>query len=115
MQTTIDRGVLRRLYLYYMPFRHFRSAARGDFLLREQNYRYNREQRQLLPGYLFKWAVLCTGLLCSAELAHAIGRDFPSARQLLLMWEMASGVGFAVGVALMSNIAAGWAYLTYMR
>ncbi|KZE34939.1 hypothetical protein [Crenobacter luteus] len=110
-----DRGILHRLYLYYIPFRHFRNAAEGNFLVREQNYRYNREQRQLLPGYLFKWAVLGAVLLASAELAHAFGRAFPSARQLLLMWEMASGVGFAVAVALMSNIAAGWAYLTYMR
>ncbi|RXZ45621.1 hypothetical protein [Crenobacter cavernae] len=115
MQTTIDRGFLRRLYLYYIPFRHFRNAARGDILLREQNYRYNREQRQVLPSYLMKWAVLCGVFLCSAELAHAISQDFPSARQLLLCWEIVSGVGFALGVALMSNIAAGWAYLTYMR
>jgi hypothetical protein len=110
-----NRGVWHQLYLYFIPFWLFRDASRGDLMLRSQNYRYNREQRHALPRYLLKWAVLCTLLLGSYELARAFDQDFPSLRELLLAWELVSGVSFSVGVALMSKIAAIWGYLTCVR
>lgn len=106
---------LQTLYLNWIPFWLFRDASRGNFLLREQNYRYNREQRKRLPAYLFKWAVLCACFLGSYELAHAAGvRAYP-VRELLAAWQLFAGVSFAVGMALMSKIAAIWGYLTFVR
>lgn len=115
METNSNRGVLRLLYLYFIPFWLFRDASRGDFMLREQNYRYNREQRKWLPGYLFKWAILCTVLLCSYELAHAVRESVYPMREILAAWQLFAGVSFSVGVALMSKIAAIWGYLTFVR
>ncbi|MDN0073438.1 hypothetical protein QU481_00800 [Crenobacter sp. SG2303] len=106
-----DRGLLYLLYLYLIPFWLFRDASRGDFLLREQNYRYNREQRKYLPGYLLKWTVLCALLLTSYQSVHALGAGYPS-----VLWavEMFAGISFAIGAALMANIAAIWGYLTFV-
>ena len=115
METRDPRSLLRVLYLYFIPFWLFRDASRGDFMLRTQNYRYNREQRKFLPGYLFKWSIVCALLLGSYELAHSMGESFPSMREVLAAWEVFSGVSFSVGVALMSKIAAIWGYLTYVR
>jgi hypothetical protein len=115
METPAERGLFHQLYLKFIPFWLFRDASRGNFLLREQNYRYNREQRKLLPGYLFKWSILCSFLLGSYELAHTMGQSFYAVREVLVAWEVFSGVSFSVGVALMSKIAAIWGYLTFVR
>lgn len=116
MQTnTNHRGLLRLFYAHFIPFWLFRDASRGDFMLRTQNYRYNREQRKFLPSYLFKLTILCGLLLGSYELAHSMGKNFPSLREILVAWEVFSGISFSVGVALMSKIAAIWGYLTYVR
>jgi len=48
----------RLLYQYLWPFLYFRDVNRGQLMERQQNYRYNRSQRILLPGFAFKWALL---------------------------------------------------------
>ena len=54
----------RLLYQYLWPFLYFRDVTRGQKMERQQNYRHNRSQRILLPGFAFKWAVLTA--LCFA-------------------------------------------------
>lgn len=54
----------RLLYQYLWPFLYFRDVTRGQKMERQQNYRYNRSQRILLPGFAFKWATLTA--LCFA-------------------------------------------------
>jgi len=48
----------RLLYLYLWPFIYFRDVTRGQQMERQQNYRYNRAQRILLPGFAFKWGLM---------------------------------------------------------
>ena len=114
MSNTPEPGLLQLLYLYFIPYWLFRDVSRGDQMLREQNYRYNREQRKYLPGYLLKWAVLCTLLLASHQLAKELALQVPDWEQLFQLWTLFSGVSFAVGVALMSNIMVAWSFLTFI-
>lgn len=48
----------RLLYLYLWPFPYFRDVTRGHLMERQQNYRYNRSMRVLLPGFALKWGLL---------------------------------------------------------
>ncbi|MFC3532100.1 hypothetical protein ACFOLG_07860 [Vogesella facilis] len=115
MATTPEPGLLHLLYLYFIPYWLFRDVSRGDQLLREQNYRYNREQRKYLPGYLLKWAILCALLLASHHLAKELAAAVPDWEQLFHTWAVLSGISFSVGVALMSNIMVAWSFLTFMH
>ncbi len=114
MATTLEPGLLRLLYLYFIPYWLFRDVSHGDALLREQNYRYNREQRKYLPGYLLKWALLCMLLLASHQLARELLLQLPDWAPLFRAWVMLSGIGFTVGFALMANIIVAWSFLTFM-
>lgn len=55
----------RLLYLYFWPFQYFRDVTRGSTLERQLNYRYNRDMRRYLPGFMLKWSML-TALWYSA-------------------------------------------------
>lgn len=114
MPTTPEPGLLQLLYLYFIPYWLFRDVSRGDQMLREQNYRYNREQRKYLPGYLLKWAILCALLLASHQLAKELALQVPDWEQLFQLWTLFSGISFAVGVVLMSNIMVAWSFLTFI-
>ena len=114
MPTTPDPGLLHLLYLYFIPYWLFRDVSRGDQMLREQNYRYNREQRKYLPGYLLKWTILCALLLASHHLAKALALQLTDWASLFQLWALFSGIGFTVGVALMSNIMVAWSFLTFI-
>ena len=48
----------RLLYRYLWPFLYFRDISHGQKMERQQNYRYNRSMRMLLPGFAIKWGVL---------------------------------------------------------
>ncbi|MDC7714838.1 hypothetical protein PQU96_11990 [Vogesella sp. LYT5W] len=115
MSNTTEPGLCYLLYLYFIPYWLFRDVSRGDQMLREQNYRYNREQRKYLPGYLLKWAVLCALLLASHYLAKELAAQLPDWEQLLSIWALFSGISFTAGLVLMSNIMVAWSFLTFMH
>lgn len=115
MPTTPDPGLLQLLYLYFIPYWLFRDVSHGDQMLREQNYRYNREQRKYLPGYLLKWAILCALLLASHHLARELAVLVPDWEQLFSIWALFSGISFTAGLVLMSNIAVAWSFLTIIH
>ena len=115
MPTTTDPGLLQLLYLYLIPYWLFRDVSRGDQMLCEQNYRYNREQRKYLPGYLFKWTILCALLLASHHLAKELALQLPDWESLFQLWALLSGISFTVGLVLMSNIMVAWSFLTFMH
>ena len=115
MPTTPDPGLLHLLYLYFIPYWLFRDVSHGDQMLREQNYRYNREQRKYLPGYLLKWAILCGLLLVSHQLGKELAELLPDWEPLFRAWVLLSGIGFTVGFALMANIIVAWSFLTFMH
>lgn len=48
----------RLLYRYLWPFQYFRDVTRGSKLERQLNYRYNRDMRRYLPGFMIKWLVM---------------------------------------------------------
>lgn len=48
----------RLLCRYLWPFLYFRDVSHGQTMERQQNYRYNRAMRVLLPGFAIKWGVL---------------------------------------------------------
>lgn len=115
MATTSEPRLLHLLYLYFIPYWLFRDVTHGDQLLREQNYRYNREQRKYLPGYLLKWAILCALLLASHHLAKELAQQVPDWEQLFRTWAVLSGISFSVGFALMWNIVVAWSFLTFIH
>lgn len=49
---------LQYVWRLAIPFWRFRDAGRGSIEQRIANYRYNREQRSVLPFYMWKWVVL---------------------------------------------------------
>lgn len=55
---TPEASFWRLLYQYLWPFLYFRDVTRGQKMERQQNYRYNRSQRILLPGFAFKWGLM---------------------------------------------------------
>jgi len=55
---TPEPSFWRLLYQYLWPFLYFRDVTRGQKMERQQNYRYNRSQRILLPGFAFKWGLM---------------------------------------------------------
>lgn len=65
----------RLLYRYLWPFQYFRDVTRGSKMERQMNYRYNRDMRRYLPGFMLKWLLL-TALWYSAggfmDLAGAV-------------------------------------------
>ena len=102
------------LWRWLVPLWRFRDASRGTPEQRVANYRYNREQRKYLPGYLLKWAILCALLLASHQLARELLLQLPDWEPLFRAWVMLSGIGFTVGFALMANIIVAWSFLTFM-
>jgi hypothetical protein len=63
--TLAEQSFWRLLFRYLWPFLYFRDVSRGQKLERQQNYRYNRAMRVVLPGFALKWGVLtavCFGL-----------------------------------------------------
>jgi hypothetical protein len=65
MAITPEQSFWRLLYRYLWPFLYFRDVTRGQKMERQQNYRYNRAMRVLLPGFAIKWGLLtalCFGL-----------------------------------------------------
>lgn len=115
MPNTTEPGLLHLLYLYFIPYWLFRDVSQGDHMLREQNYRFNRQQRKYLPGYLIKWAILCTLLLASHHLAKGLAEVVPDWYEVFRAWALFSGISFSVGFALMANIVVLWGYLTFMH
>ena len=93
MPTTPEPGLLQLLYLYFIPYWLFRDVSHGDQMLREQNYRYNREQRKYLPGYLLKWAILCALLLASHQLARVASAS--SAKTVSVLVNRMMGMNFS--------------------
>ncbi|MNG37485.1 hypothetical protein D3C84_1248520 [compost metagenome] len=53
-------------------------------------------------------------LLASHQLAKELALQVPDWDHLFHIWTLFSGISFAVGVALMSNIMVAWSFLTFI-
>jgi len=97
------------LYLYFWPFWMFKDVSKGNLLEQAAAYRYNRERRVYLPGYIVKWSMifflLLGGIFFIGELGHA-GVMLPMASSLL-----AGATGMIASGALVVTMQITVAYL----
>ncbi|QNM95286.1 hypothetical protein [Chitinimonas koreensis] len=74
------------LYLYLWPFWMFKDVNQGNLLEQAAAYRYNRERRVYLPGYILKWSLifsLLLGVVFGIEALGSAGVMLPFASSLL--------------------------------
>jgi hypothetical protein len=97
------------LFLYVWPFWMFRDASRGTSLERAAAYRHNCEKRIHLPGYIWRWTVLCALLLSVGETCRAAALE-PAPMQGLLTG-VSQGAGMLFTVAFCILMMTGYTYL----
>ncbi|MBV8467960.1 MAG: hypothetical protein JO218_18610 [Burkholderiales bacterium] len=91
------------LYLYIWPFWMFKDVSKGNLLEQAAAYRYNREKRVYLPGYIARWACIFGLSLASVNLIENL------ARSGMLV------TGIAVLLAGLSGVFASWAFVVVMQ
>jgi hypothetical protein len=101
-----------RLELLLSPFSIFRNASRGDRFARAAAYRYNREMRVYLPGYLTRWSVLAALVLVLMTGAELLAGALPPVSTLLTLVAGAFGVAFTASVCVLFVTAYAYFYLS---
>lgn len=101
-----------RLQLLMSPFAIFRNASRGDRFERAAAYRYNREMRAYLPGYLTRWSVVAALVLVLMTAAESLAGVLPPAATLLMLVAGAFGVAFTASVCVLFVTAYAYLYLS---
>ena len=91
------------LYLYIWPFWMFKDVSKGNLLEQAAAYRYNREQRVHLPGYIARWSLFCLMGLMTVSALEALAHA----------GMLVSGV--AVLLAGFSGVFASWAFVVALQ
>lgn len=108
------------LYVWRLaiPFWKFKDAGRGTVEQRISNYRYNREQRNVLPFYMGKWVGIA---ICMMQLMRVlsdlmIGMPAHSSNYLYAaLFCMSAGIGFAFACIVLTLLTASYLYLSYVE
>lgn len=101
-----------------IPFWKFKDAGRGTVEQRIANYRHNREQRGVLPFYMWKWAGIA---LCMMQLMRVLSdvmsnTSAQSANYLCAaLFCMSAGIGFAFACIVLTLLIASYLYLSYVE
>lgn len=101
-----------------IPFWKFRDAGRGTVEQRIANYRYNRQQRNVLPFYMWKWVGIA---ICMMQLMRVlsdvmIGMPAHSSNYLYAaLFCMSAGIGFAFACIVLMLLMASYLYLSYVE
>lgn len=115
IQAGSDESLAVLLYLYIWPFWMFKDVNRGNLLEQAAAYRYNREHRIYLPGYLLRWtlifALLLGGMLGLESLEQA-GIMLPAASRLLAG---ATGMVASAAMVVMVQITVAYLFLCHWR
>ncbi|NTV09409.1 MAG: hypothetical protein HGA47_01370 [Zoogloea sp.] len=106
-------GLGRLLFRYWWPFWLFRDASRGDLFARAAAYRYNREQRIYLPGYLLRWTLMNSLMLALVHSCQQAASEAGGMQTLFTWLAAGSGLLFAFGCAVVMNM--GYVYLYLSR
>jgi hypothetical protein len=101
-----------RLQLLLSPFSIFRNASRGDRFARAAAYRYNREMRVYLPGYLTRWSVVAVLVLALMTATESLAAALPPVATLLMLVSGAFGVAFTASVCVLFVTAYAYLYLS---
>ena len=120
-----NRQLLKRVFsgLQYfwslaIPFWIFRDAGKGTVEQRIANYRYNREQRKVLPFYVWKWVGIAVCLMNMTQLLSELmlRTEAESTRHLYAVLFCASaGIGFAFSCVVITILFASYLFLTYVK
>jgi hypothetical protein len=108
-----DMPLSVRLELLLSPFSIFRNVSRGDRFARAAAYRYNREMRVYLPGYLTRWSVLALLVLALMTATESLASALPPASTLLMFLCGAFGVAFTASLCVL--FVTGYAYFYLSR
>ena len=95
------------LYLYIWPFWMFKDVSKGNLLEQAAAYRYNREKRIYLPGYIARWMVIAAASLSIIDLFETLQRSGILLSGVALVFEGVSGVfaSWALVVAVQITVA----------
>ena len=109
---------LQYIWRLAIPFWKFKDAGRGTVEQRIANYRYNREQRNVLPFYMWKWVGIA---VCMMQLMRVLsdvmsGMSAQSSNYLCAaLFCMSAGIGFAFACIVLMLLTASYLYLSYVE
>lgn len=101
-----------------IPFWRFKDAGRGTIEQRIANYRYNREQRGVLPFYMWKWVGIA---VCMMQLMRVLSDVMSSTSTqssnylCAALFCMSAGIGFAFACIVLLLLMASYLYLSYVK
>jgi len=108
----------RRVWRLAVPFWLFRDASRGSVRERRANYRYNRDQRKILPFFLLKWLglgfCLLQAMLALSEMLAKVPRGGAGHFWLSLMC-MGTGMAFAFACVVITLLSVSFTYLSLVE
>ena len=102
----------RLIWRYCWPFWLFRDATCGNAFVRAAAYRYNREKRIYLRGYLVKWACICAFAWASTTAFEALASNAASMKPVFIWIAASFGMLIAFGACVMLVIAYAYFYLS---
>jgi len=108
------------LYVWRLaiPFWKFRDAGRGTVEQRIANYRYNREQRNVLPFYMWKWVGIAICMMQLMRVLSDVMANMPAHSSNYLyaaLFCMSAGIGFAFACIVLMLLTASYLYLSYVE
>lgn len=100
------------------PFWLFRDAQHGSWEQRIANYRYNRSQRAILPGYVMKWLGIGAFMYLLLHL-HSLLLNYLMQGSIAHYWAalfcVTSGIGFSFSCVVIAILTACYLYLTHVK
>lgn len=109
------QGRARQFWRLAMPFWLFRDAHHGTTEQRIANYRFNREQRKILPFYMAKWLGISICLLKMTELLSGLMLSTSSQNDdhlIAALSCMSAGIAFAFSCIVLLMLATSYLYLS---
>jgi hypothetical protein len=108
---------VRRFWRLAMPFWMFRDAHHGTAEQRIANYRFNREQRNILPFYMAKWLGISIGLMRMTQLLSGLMLSTQVQAQsddhlFAALFCMGAGIAFAFSCIVLLMLATSYLYLS---
>jgi hypothetical protein len=100
------------------PFWLFRDAQRGSREQRIANYRYNRAQRAILPGYALKWMAIAALLLLLLErYSGSLGQliEGSPAYFCAALFCVTTGIGFSFACVIIAILLACYFFLAHVK
>lgn len=110
---------LARIFWHWAtPFWRFRDAQHGSWEQRVANYRYNRSQRAILPGYVMKWAGIAAILLFLLHLQSGLLTYLmagSTAHFCAALFCATTGIGFSFSCIVIAVLTACYLYFTHVK